>query len=439
MKKRYSLYAWFLLLCLCLGSCYKAPISTPPHTFENLITTQDVQYFSWRTFISNETYVFSAAEMRTRIKNPGVMKYNVASGSLIEVCLQPNCSHNTFLYLPENNSYCHIPYDSKLFFVYENKIFLQYTLEARTEEGQAQHIDTFAYYNFVTGEYKDLLKIQPNDYEQMYYTFLLDGEDIYYSRYVAQTEKPESSKDYALSLCRITIGEYKEEVLFDLSAACGSDPNQLWIPFGADESYLYLFEQDMGHVVAIKRDGTDCRYLADGSDGIISSRDNIYYHNGFIYITSPVSKLDPSVSNPSAHFLYRIDCSSGEKQRLSEDYVSVFFVCDQYVYYQMTPGIQPTAAQLEEAGNQDYSLHTFKQIAHDGANPSKFQFTAKHSQVTSSFWGAGEILFFKMGYREEYPDGSGALLSGYTLLFNLRDHSTTIIGESDDLDLGIEQ
>jgi hypothetical protein len=270
----------------------------------------------------------------------------------------------------------------------------------------------------------------------MSFTFIRHDDYIYYCRSVPQREKPESAQDYLLSLCRMKIGKYAEEVLFDLSSACGTDQKQLWVPFAVDNGRVYLMGEYTGKIVSVLLDGSDCRYLADGSDGILSVPGDIYWHNGFIYMIVQASSVDPTVpaSRGDACFLYRIDCNTGEKQRLTDDYVRRLFVCDQYIYYQMTQGLQPTKKQLKESGNKDFSLFTIKQIDHDGSNPASIQLTAPDSSISAGVWGGGNYLFFAMGYRKEKPDGSGATLGRYTMLLNVKDHSVTMFNKPPTMD-----
>lgn len=67
----------------------------------------------------------------------------------------------------------------------------------------------------------------------------------------------------------------------------------------------------------------------------------------------------------------------------------------------------------------DYSIHTIKQIRHDGSEPIKLQFTAPYSEIINGAWGGGDYLFLPMGYEKIESDGEGIMFQ-YLILLHVK-------------------
>lgn len=412
MKKRIFSLVLLLALSLLAVSCYKEVPPYTPTVPTRLITTEAVQHSGWSTFVSNEGYVVSSTEFDVSLY--GAAKYNLVTGTLTPACLLPDCGHDNHTIPSLEGEPCHIPKNCWLHFMQDSKVFLTYSIgelmEETTDRGNVQPVQIFAYYDLATGKHEDLLTVRyGGEQAQLHNTFIAHDYCIFYTRYVAKCEDPTSAEDYALSLCRMKMGEYKEEILFDLSRACSTEHNRLLRPLAIDRDRVFLLAQDTGRILSIALDGTDCRYLLDGTDGVrVNPSASVFYHEGFVYFLS--------YTDENKQRLYRLSVESGERQQLTDDDIVQLFVCDQGIYYQPDEG---QAAPL-----------TIKQMHHDGTQPATLpiRFDNLILAHNTEIWGGGEYLFLPVqdfdAEQERYGDR-------YTLLYHVSSGAVITLGRNE--------
>ena len=425
MKKIPFVWLFLLIFALVLTSC-RDPEPIPVSLPEGSITTKNVQYSGWQNLIAGDKYVFSANGLGIH----GTGKINLLTGRISSVCIKPGCLHMPPGDIQVDTDYCRVPFTSDLLFVVGQELFyryhasiVDYDLVDREEPNNTQTVYIFASYNFMTGEYREILRMKSTDHEQMY-RFIHSGGYIYYDRQVAKTDRPQTKEDYRLSLCRMKIGEYKEEVLFAFEDVCRLPEGVLPDPIAEDRGKIYFACHEDGRLLAVDLKSKNSRFFLGGSDGIFGIFDapGVFYTDGSIYFTARIPALAETEAQNAILNLYRVNCSTGETEKLTEDYVRWFFVSDEHLYYAMAHNYQPTEGQFAEVGN-DFSIHTVKQMDHDGQNIKSFKMNLSSYEYTIvDIVGAGDCLYFQVGC---YSGGE------FKIAFDLKTGVITEIGKKE--------
>ena len=427
MKKRLIIVVLIVVSILQFTSC-SDPEPILAHLPEGSISTENVQYNGWRNMIVADRYVFSPDGLGIQ----GTGKINVLTNRVTNVCLQPNCNHAAPSDPEINPEYCHIPSNCELLFAVNQEIFYTYHFfdvdfdkVERGEENNTEVIYVFASYNFVTGETQDILEITTTNFEQMYKFIHSDGY-IYYNRNVAKTDRPETKEDYSLSLCRMKIGEYKEEIVLAFEDVCNLPAGVLPDPLAVDNNNIYFTCVEIGKLLEINLESKESRfYLGDGNITFATfDSPGAFYVNGYIYFTVVVPDLVGTEAEMYIVELHRVNCTTGKTEKLTEDFIRWFFVSDNHIYYGMAHNFQPTNEQLEEVGD-DYSLHTIKQTDLDGKNKKSIKMQLSSPYITVlDVVGAGESLYFRAGYQD------GTTADEFKIIFNLKTGIATEIGRN---------
>jgi len=419
MRRIHVLVFLVVLSILFFCSC-SDPIPISAELPEGIITTKNVQYNGWKSLVAGGQYVFSADGLGFQ----GTGKINTVTNRVTEVCLKPNCDHSAPYDPKVNPDYCRMHTLCDLYFVAGQEIFYSYHVfdvdydkVDNEESNNTNVIYIFASYNFTTGESRDILKIKTTDFEQMYNFIHHDGY-IYYNRNVAKTQRPKSKEDYALSLCRMKIGAYKEEVLFAFEN--GTDfPD----PLAVSGSKVYFTCTASGRVLEIDVKSKKSRYLLGGSEGVLGFFDSngVFYVDNFIYFTA-ISPDHIGTEFERSHLeLYRVHCTSGKTEKLTEDFVNWFFVSDKKIYYE-------TAPDVSFAEEKARSVRTVKETDHDGKNARSFEMLLSSPDLlVDDVVGAGDCLYFRMKYRIGHSDESA--VDGFKISFHLKDSSVTEFGK----------
>lgn len=435
MKKIFCLFLFVIILIVSFYSCEEKPLNNENNdTEESAVSMNSVQYFGWQQLISDNSYVISTNVMADYSET---VKYNIKTGNISSVCLRQNCRHESIVFANDID-YCHIPESSSMRFLVDGKIYYTYDIVSYDEEelelqGSVKpvHTSVFSYYDITTGEYKDILTIKESDYERMFSAIFSDGY-IYYLRYIAKTSKPSTKKDYNLALCRMDIEKYNQVILFTDDDVPELSKDTVFFPFAVKNNVVYFANNDTGHMFAVNSDGSGFKYLVDGKDGVIGIFDayGTFYHDGYIYFNVFVSDMDSTVTAHDALFMYRVNCETGEKQRLTDDYVRWLFVTDQGIYYEMSKA-QPTENQSLDAYSGDFTVHTLKYMSHDGSGCSVLGYLNIPYIQIGGVWGVGDSLYFLADYRRD--DGDHSIMSGYMIRYNVINNTATEIGKSEEL------
>jgi len=421
-----------LVVFLCvsmMGSCSDYHPRTTGEFFEK-ITTKNVQYNGWRNMIVGEQYVFSSNGLGTK----GIGKINVDTNRVSEVCLQPNCSHGFPGYIEFDQNYCRASSISELLFVVDSEIFYKYHVfevneekPENLEEGNSDVIWIFASYNYETGENRDILKIKTNEFEQMY-NFIYSKGYIYYCRYIPETDSPQKKEDYKLSCCRMKHGEYEEEVLFAFQDVCFLPEEVLPDPIATEDNMIYFTCVENGRLLEVDMASKRSRFFLGDNGVTYGTFDSpgAFYVNGYIYFTAVSPELVGTEAEMFVVELHRLNCKTGETQKLTDDLVRWFFVSDDHIYYGMEHNIQPTKEQIAEVG-EDHSVHTIKRIDHDGKNECSYKMKLSSPQIALlDVAGTEESLYFQAGYFEGYENLAS---SGFKVVFNINTQETVEIGK----------
>ena len=406
-----------MLLCSCSDP---TPISA--ELPDGIITTKNVQYNGWRSIIAGEQYVFSADGLGIQ----GTGKINTVTNRVTEVCLKPNCDHRPVHDPKIEPDYCRMSSYCDLYFVSGQEIFYSYhvfdTDYDKVDHDESNNTDViyiFASYNFTTGESREILKIKTTDFEQMYKFIHHDGY-IYYNRNVAKVERPESKEDYALSLCRMKIGEYREEVLFVFEN--GVDfPD----PLAVRENKVYFTSVTGGKILEIDVESKKSRYLLDGSNGVLGFFDSngVFYIDNHIYFTAISPNYIGTDFERSHLELYRVNCTTGETEKLTEDLVRWIFVADKKIYYEI-------ATEVSSSEENFSSVRTVKEMDHDGKNVRSFEMSLSSPDLlVDDVVGARDCLYFRMKYRIGHSDEFA--VDGFKIAFNLKDGTVMEIGKEE--------
>ncbi len=364
-----------------------------------VITMKNVQCNGWRNLIADERYVYSTNGLGIQ----GTGKIEISTGVVRGVCLDPNCSHD-FPYDPRiDPDYCRIPPNSDLYFVVGQELFYRYHVflvdfekVARGEENNTSVFYIFASYNVETGESRDLLQIETTENEQML-NFIHNEGWIYYSRWIRKDT--DGRTEYRLSLCRMKIGEYREEILFAYEDVCELPEGVVPDPLAVEDGKIYLTCCEIGSILEIDLNNGQTRRLVGGEDGEFGIFDipGVYYSDGWIYYGAVSPDLAGREEERFVAELWRVNCGTGEKEKLTEDLVSWFFVSDRYLYYEMAFNVQPTERQNEEVG-KDYSVHTVKRMKYDGSDvvSVKIKTSSAEGDQIEDVVGAGDSLYFRV-------------------------------------------
>lgn len=417
-----------LLSLILMVSCGKE-IKISNDLSDAYISTNNIQYNGWRFYISDSKYIFGSSFWGEK----GTTKYNLHSGTLTSVCIKPNCDHNGVIITNLDPDHCNIPHNSRLFFTDNKKIYYRYSVSTINEEklenegsSVPQRTDIFACYDLTTGEYREIKKCVNSEFEQLY-NLIHHGDYMYYVRSIPCVDDPSSAEDYKLTLCRMSIIDYKEKSMFAFDDVCDLPAGVIPDPLAIDNDRIFFTCNETGQLISMKTDGTDFEYLIDAKDGFLGLFDafGTFYRDGKIYFTQYVKEANPSVTARDALFLYSIDVNTKELTKLSEDYASWLFVCDDALYYEMSK-TQNTTWQKKEAVD-DSSVHAIKRIAFADGKINKYSFTIDDVQI-SGVWGAGDSLFLLASYRKDTPETS--ILDTYTIEFDLKTGKAKEIGRS---------
>ncbi len=410
-------------------SCSDHHLRTTEEFFEK-ITTTNVQYNGWRNMIVGGQYVFSPDGLGTN----GIGKINVDTNRVSEVCLQPNCLHGFPGYIDTYPNYCRASTISELLFVVDREIFYIYHVfevneekKGNMEEGNSDVIWIFASYNYVSGEHRDILKIKTNEFEQMY-KFIHSNGYIYYSRNIAKTNSPQGKEDYQLSCCRMKLGEYEEEVLFAFQDVCFLPEGVLPDPIATEDNMIYFTCVENGRLLEVDMVSKRSRFFLGDDSVPFGTFDSpgAFYVNGYIYFTAVSPDLVGSEAEMFVVELHRLNCKTGETQKLTNDLIRWFFVSDNHIYYGMDHSIQPTKEQIEEAGD-DLSVHVVKRIDHDGKNVRSYKMTLSSPHISlMDVVGMGDSLYFRAGYYEGYENLAS---NSFKVVFNVKTQETIEIGK----------
>ncbi len=425
--KKIPLVLLFLLVFALFPTSCSDPEPIPAELPEGSITTRNVQISGSKYMIANDKYVFSAQKLGIK----GTGKINLLTNRVTNVCIQPGCTHK----LPHNidiPGYCHIPATSDLLFVVEEEIFyryynhlVDYDKADNNEPDNREVIQIFASYNITTGEYREILTMKMTEFEYMF-NFIHHKGYIYYNRQVAKVDRPEKKEDYRFCCCRMKIGEYKEEILFAFEDVCTLPDGVLPDLFAMDQDKIWFACPGNGQLLEVDSKTGEARFHLGENDGIFVTFDSpaAYYCDGYCYFTATIPKLKGEAAYRAIFELYRLNCATGETEKLTEDYVMWLFVSDQKLYYAMAFNYQSTEERLSEVGN-DYSLLTIKEMGHDGkdVHTLKCQMTSPYLTL-STVVGAGDALYFLAGYND------GKNLDEYTVIFNLKTGEVTELGRS---------
>ncbi len=421
MKKRITLA--ILMLCALLFTACRDPEPIPARLPEGIITTEKVQENGWRGLIAGDRYVFAADGLGFQ----GTGKINTLTNRVTEVCLKPNCDHSAPRDPKANPNYCRMHSLCELYFVAGQEIFYSYYVfdvdyhkVDRDESNNTDVIYIFASYNFNTGESRDILKIKSTDFEQMYHFIHHDGY-VYYNRNVSKVDRPKKKEDYAFSLCRMKIGEYKEEVLFSFD-----NVTEIPDPLAVNGSKVYFTSVTSGRILEVDTESKKSRSLLGGSDGVLGFFDanGVFYVDGYVYFTRISPAYGGTPFERSHLELYRVDCTSGETERLTEDFVSWLFVSDSKIYYEVAPQISPSGEAIFS------SVRTVKEIDYDGRNVRSYEMTLSSPDLlVDDAVGAGDCLYLRMKYRIGHSDASA--VDGFKTVFNLKDGTVTELGKEE--------
>lgn len=428
MKNRIYLVCMLIAFVLLLNSCAPAT-PDPEQSLESTneaqrsagtaITTDRIQYCGWQDFVSDGTYVIASMQL---MDGP-INKYNLTTGRVTVVCLKNECKHLSMCLEEWGDFNCPIPPSSDLYFIHDQKVYYKYNVAYNDPEELKKYgstipvrTDYFASYDLTTGERQNILSAVQNDYDQLY-TFKLVGDYIYYFRNLAQVDKPTSAEDYALCLCRMKLEEYREEVLFDLAKAFPDHPkNTLPMILAIDNDTAFFVCDNTGSAFCCSLAGENGKYLLNAAQenfwGIYSAY-GTFYLDGYIYFTKYVEEPKEALN------IYKMDATTGERVLLTEDYVRWLFVSDNSIYYEMAQIMQPTEAQLAEAGAGTSSF-TIKEMQHDG---SDLHIVGRITSANTSIarpWGAGNKLFLQM--RSTDADW-------YNAIFDVTDGTVTSFGK----------
>lgn len=427
MKRFFSFVLCLITLSTLLSSCAVHPKQIPPD-FES-ITLERVQYNGWRNMIAGERYVFSS----DGLGSVGMAKINQSTHQISDVCLKPNCNHGFPGYIQFDSDYCRASGICELQFTVGEEIFYTYHYFETDEEdlqmqgeSKSDVICVFAFYNYVTGESRDLLKIKASDYEYMY-RFTHSKGYIYYCRYFPTATDPKEKEDYSLYCCRMKLGDYSEEKLFAFSDVCFLPQGVLPDPIATEGDKIYFTCVESGRLLEVDlSDHTSRFYLGEG-DVTFGTFDSpgAFYLDGYIYFTAVSPDLAGTEAAMFVVELHRVNCDTGKTEKLTEDLVSWFFVSDTHIYYGMAHGHQPTKAQLDEVGD-DMSVHTVKRTDHDGKNSVSFQMKLSSPKIVlTDVVGIGQYLYFRAGF----ADGTlSSATSGFKVVFDLKNQTVKEFG-----------
>jgi len=439
MKNRAVSLLLVVLSVLLLVSCRSAP---PPLTtawpFEE-ITMENVQYNGWRNMVFGGQYVFSSDGLGTL----GMGKLDLLTNGISEVCLRPDCNHGFPGQILFDPNYCRVSAISEPLFVVEREIFYTYhvfeEVKEKTESGAENNADEieesrmdviyiFASYNFITGESRDILQIRTTEFEQMY-KFSYSNGYIYYCRNIAKVDNPEKKEDYQLSCCRMKIGEYNEEILFAFEEVCSLPEGVLPDPIATENGKIYFTCVESGRLLEVDMESRCARFYLGEGDVSFGTFDSpgAFYVDGYIYFTAVSPELAGTDAEMFVVELHRVNCATGQTEKLTEDLVRWFFVTDKHIYYGMAHDIQPTEAQLEEAGD-NLSVHTVKRIDHNGKNECSYKMRLPSPDIALlDVVGIGESLYF----RASYFNSEGSTQEFFKVVFCLKDGTVSEIGRKE--------
>lgn len=422
MKKALTIIISAALALLCSCSLAHDDNASPSDSANVLISTDSIQYNGWRGFISDANYVIASQNLGF----DGVAKINVSTGNITDVCLQPGCTHSRVIF--ENlGEHCYIPGGSSLLFVVDHTVYYKYSVtsfdEKQLDEEETvtpSHTQIFACYDLTTGKHREIISIKNTEFETMY-NFIHRNGYIYYTRYIANSPNPSEKSDFSYSLCRMKVDEYEQQVLFAFDSAF--PVNVVHDPLAIDGERIYFTANETGQLYSCKLDGTDFRFLLDGTKGSRGVFDSYgtFFCNGDVYYASYVSEAEPSVTAGDALYLNRVSCSTGEVTRLTEDYIKWLFVSDDHIYYELS-SVQPGGDEQDDTG-----IHKIKQMTHGGVKQAEWDISAENVQL-AQVWGAGDCLYFKANYRQD--TGTSSMLDIYTVKLNISDGKITEIGRA---------
>ncbi len=425
MKKIPLVLLFLLVFALVLTSC-SDPEPIPAELPEGSITTKNVQVSGWNNMIAGDKYVFSTNGLGIH----GTGKINLLTGRITNVCIQPGCLHMPPADIDADPNACRIPSTAELLFAVGEELFYRYHAYVvdydKVEKDEPDNTETvyiFASYNTATGEYREILRIQSTEFEQMY-RFIQSGGYIYYNRQTAKTDRPQKKEDYRLCCCRMKIGEYKEEILFAFEDVCELPDGVLPDPIAADRGRIWFACHADGRLLEVDPESKKSRFFLGGDDGLFGVFDSpgVFYTDGFTYFTARIPALaEPPAVNAILN-LYRVNCASGETEKLTEDYIRWFFVSDGHIFYAMAHNYQPAEEQFAEVGT-DFSVHTVKETDHDGKNVKSYKMHLSSYEYTIvDVVGAGDSLYFQVGC---YSGGE------FKIVFNLKTGAITEIGKDE--------
>lgn len=431
MRTHICLICLLLAVVSALASCAGAqPNEKTPQSA--VISTEAVQYCGWQDYITDGTYVIAAEGFGSG----AVAKYNLATGSITSVCLKSGCRHPAVSFEHTADTNCPIPPSSTLFFIHDQKVYFKYEI-SRFDEGELEELGStkllrrqiFASYDLTTGEAQSILEVDKNDYESLY-TFRAIGSYIYYFRYIAKVDRPTSADDYALCLCRMKIGKYEQQVLFELAAAFPEYPaGTLPMILAVDNDTVYFVCNATGCAFYCSLSGEGGKYLIDaqkeGFWGIYDAY-GTFYADGYIYFAKYVKEPQ------TALYLYKMDAVTGEKSILTEDYVKWFFVADDAVYYEMAQVMQPSEAQQAAAGAVGSYRYTIKQMKLDGTDSHVIGHIDAPNAESARPWGADDKLFIQMRFSKKLSE-TQTIMGHYDVIFDVTDGTVTEVGKPEEL------
>ena len=353
------------------------------------ITTASVKNNGWRTFVSNGEYILNSDFFNSKI--------DLDSGVMSKFYPETENKESGFVSRTE------------LFFIFENRVYFKYSLitydeDELEEEGEVQNetTDFLAWYDLETGESHDIMSVICNGIEQ-FFAVIHDGEYLYYDRYLPNESLPETADDYLLYFCRMNMESEREEVLFAFPDNCSSESYGFPDPLAVEDGKAYFTLNKSGRLLRVNIDGSEPTYLIDCDDGFRGLYDGFgtFLCDGKIYYLQCENVEETELIPHNKNCLYRIDCMTGEREKLTDEYVSWLFVSDDSVFYQLS-WTQPEGVKEVPA---DFSEYIIKEVSHEGVEKATYRFRSENSAI-SGVGGGGDYLFFLTGYHIYSDDES---------------------------------
>ena len=149
----------------------------------------------------------------------------------------------------------------------------------------------------------------------------------------------------------------------------------------------------------------------------------VFYIDNHIYFTAISPNYIGTDFERSHLELYRVNCTTGETEKLTEDLVRWIFVADKKIYYEI-------ATEVSSSEENFSSVRTVKEMDHDGKNVRSFEMSLSSPDLlVDDVVGARDCLYFRMKYRIGHSDEFA--VDGFKIAFNLKDGTVTEIGKEE--------